>query len=72
MVSLTAMALTRSFELAGPASSGVWRISTMGWAAAQTGTAFVLAALYAATGSHLPLFGVGLAAAIIGAFLARH
>jgi predicted MFS family arabinose efflux permease len=71
MVSLTAMALTRSLELAGPAASGVWRISTVGWAAAQTATAFGLAALYAATGSHLPLFGVGLAAAVVGAFLAR-
>jgi predicted MFS family arabinose efflux permease len=71
MVSLTAMALLLSFELAGAAASGVWRISTVGWAAAQTGAGFALAALYAATGSHLPLFGVGLVAAVAGAFLVR-
>lgn len=71
MVSLTALALLRSFELAGTAASGVWRISTVGWAAAQTGAGFVLAALYTATGSHLPLFGVGLAAAVIGTSLVR-
>jgi MFS family permease len=70
-VGLTALALSRAPELAGPASAGVWRICTVGWAAAQTTSGFVLAWLYTATGSHPPLFGVGLAAAI-GAMLLAH
>jgi predicted MFS family arabinose efflux permease len=59
-----ALMLIRAGELAGARAPTVWRISTIGWAAAQTGTGFVLAWLYAATGSHLPLFAVGLAAAV--------
>ncbi len=70
-VGLTALALTRALELAGAAAPGLWRISTVGWAAAQTVTGFVLAALYTASGSHLPLFGVGLVAAIAAVVLAR-
>ena len=70
-VGLTALALTRAPELAGPASQGVWRICTVGWAAAQTVSGFLLTWLYTATGSHLPLFGVGLAAAIAAVVLAR-
>jgi hypothetical protein len=63
--------LSRAFELAGAATPGIWRISTVGWAAAQTATGFLLAWLYTATGSHLPLFAVGLVAAILAAVLAR-
>jgi len=70
-VGLTALALTRALELAGAASPGIWRISTVGWAAAQTITGFILAWLYTASGSHLPLFGVGLVAALAAVLLAR-
>jgi predicted MFS family arabinose efflux permease len=70
-VGLTALALTRALELAGAAAPGIWRLSTVGWAAAQTATGFVLAWLYTATGSHLPMFAVGLAAALFAAVLAR-
>jgi predicted MFS family arabinose efflux permease len=70
-VGLTALALSRSPELAGPAAPGVWRICTVGWAAAQTASGFALAWLYSATGSHLPLFGVGLVAAVLAMVLAR-
>ncbi len=70
-VGLTALALSRAPELAGPASPGVWRICTVGWAAAQTAGGFALAWLYTATGSHLPLFGVGLAAALLAIVFAR-
>ena len=64
------LVLIRAAELAGAGAPAVWRISTIGWAAAQTASGFFLAWLYAATGSHLPLFAVGLAAAIV-ALLAR-
>jgi MFS family permease len=70
-VGLTALALTRTLELAGAASPGLWRVSTVGWAAAQTGTGFLLAWLYTATGSHLPLFAVGLVAALVAVVLGR-
>jgi predicted MFS family arabinose efflux permease len=70
-VGLTGLALPRSLELAGAAAPGVWRICTVGWAAAQTASGFALAWLYTATGSHLPLFGVGLVAAIGAVVLAR-
>jgi predicted MFS family arabinose efflux permease len=70
-VGLTALALTRALELAGAAAPGLWRISTVGWAAAQTVTGFVLAWLYTASGSHLPLFAVGAVAAIAAVVLAR-
>jgi MFS family permease len=70
-VGLTALALSRAPELAGAASPGIWRVCTIGWAAAQTMSGFVLAWLYTATGSHLSLFVVGLAAALAAAVLAR-
>lgn len=71
MVSLTAITLARSLELAGPAVSGVWRISTVGWAAAQTGAAFAMAEMYRQTGSHMPIFACGLVAAVAALVLAR-
>jgi len=70
-VGLTALALTRALELSAAATPGIWRLSTVGWAAAQTATGFVLAWLYTATGSHLPLFAVGLVAALTAVVLAR-
>ncbi len=67
---LTGLALTRARELAGDGAPGVWRISTVAWAAAQTATGFLLVWLYNAAGSHLPLFAVGLLSAIVAVGLA--
>ena len=64
------LALTLARDLAGTAAPGVWQACTVGWAAAQTGSGFLLAALYRATGSHLPLFAAGLVAALGSALLA--
>lgn len=64
------LALTRARELSVEGAPGLWRASTIGWAAAQTGCGFALAWLYRATGSHLPLFAVGLVAALAAALLA--
>lgn len=66
----SALALTRARELAGEASPGLWRACTMGWAAAQTLFGFALAALYKASGSHLPLFAAAFVAALAAALLA--
>jgi predicted MFS family arabinose efflux permease len=70
-VGSTALTLTRARELAGDSAAGVWRLATMGWAAAQVGSGFVLAGLLAATGSHLALFAAGLVAALLAMPLAR-
>jgi predicted MFS family arabinose efflux permease len=70
-IGLTGLALTRARELAGNEAPGVWRISTVAWAAAQTGTGFVLAWLYATTESHQALFALGLVAALAAIPLAR-
>jgi predicted MFS family arabinose efflux permease len=68
---LTGLALMRARELAGDGAPGVWRMCTVAWAAAQTASGFGLAWLYAATGSHLPLFAFGAAAALVAIWLAR-
>lgn len=67
----TGLALTRTREIAGEAAPGVWRLITAGYGAAQAGIGFVLAWLHEATGSHLPLFAVGLIAAGLALPLAR-
>ncbi len=64
-IGITALALTRAKEIAGDAAPAVWQVCTAAFGAAQAVAGFVLAALYAATGSHLPLFAVGLAAAVL-------
>ena len=63
-ISITTMTLTRAREVAPGAPGAVWRIGTIGWGAGQVATGVALAALFAATGSHAALFGVGLAGAL--------
>jgi predicted MFS family arabinose efflux permease len=69
-IGLTAMTLARTLEVAGAGAPGVWRAATMAFSVATVGTGFLLAWIYAATGSHLPLFAVGavggIAALIVG------
>ncbi len=69
-IGLTSMTLARAPGVAGPAAPAVWRAATLAFSIATFSTGFVLAWIYAATGSHLPLFAVGaaggLAAIIVG------
>lgn len=69
-VGLTAMTLARAPGVAGPAAASVWRAATLAFAVATFSTGFVLAWVYAASGSHVPLFAIGaaggLAAIVVG------
>lgn len=67
---LTALALTRAKELADGASAQLWRICTAAWGASQAATGFFLAWLFAMSGSHVPIFVTGFAAACLAAALA--
>jgi predicted MFS family arabinose efflux permease len=58
-IGLTAVALTRARELAGPEAGLVWVRATAVYAIAQAITGFGLTALFAQTGSHEALFGAG-------------
>lgn len=70
-IGLTALTLTRARDISEGTAPAIWRISTMAWAAAQMGSGFVLAWLYAASGSHLPLFALGAAAGALALVLDR-
>jgi predicted MFS family arabinose efflux permease len=70
-IGTTALALTRAKEIAGDGAPRLWRISTAGYGGAQSAAGFAMAWLYAATGSHLPLFAAGLVAALGALVLAR-
>lgn len=70
-LSMTAVMLLLAKAIAGDASPGVWRVATAGYGAAQTGCGFTLAWLYAETGSHQWLFGLGLALTLLSLPLAR-
>jgi predicted MFS family arabinose efflux permease len=70
-LSTAALTLLLAKEVAGNASPGVWRVATAAFGAAQTACGFGLAALYASTGSHLPLFALGLALTLVSLPLAR-
>ncbi len=70
-LSTAALTLLLTKEIAGDASPGVWQVATAAFGAAQTACGFGLAALYAATGSHLPLFALGLALTLVSLPLAR-
>ena len=63
-IGLTAVALARARELAGPAAGVVWVRATAVFALAQAATGFVLVPLFAQTGSYALLFAAGLAASI--------
>jgi predicted MFS family arabinose efflux permease len=57
---VTAVALARARELAGPAASVVWVRATALYALAQAATGFALTPLFAHSGSHLAVFAAGL------------
>ncbi len=57
--------LLRTRSVGGEAAPGLWSLATAAYGAAQTAVGFLLAWLYAVTGSHLPLFAIGLAGAVL-------
>ncbi len=63
-IGTTTLTLTRAREVAPDAPGALWRIGTICWGASQVATGFLLAWLFARTGSHEILFLVGL----VGAF----
>jgi len=63
-IGLTAVALARARELAGPAAGVVWVRATALFALAQAATGFLLVPLFAHTGSYAFLFATGLALSI--------
>lgn len=68
-VGATTLMIPAGRQLAGDRAAAIWRLGTAAWGAAQTATGFALAAVLAATGSHLPLFGLGAAAGLLAALL---
>lgn len=67
-IGITAVALARARELAGPGAGLIWVRATALFAVAQAVTAFALTFLFARTGSHDALFGAALILSI-GALL---
>ncbi|HEV7268428.1 MAG TPA: YbfB/YjiJ family MFS transporter [Falsiroseomonas sp.] len=64
-VGATAVTLVAAREVAGAQAGVVWVRATAGYALAQAGFGFALAALFGATGdSHAAVFGVGLALSV--------
>jgi predicted MFS family arabinose efflux permease len=63
-IGVTAVALARARELAGPAAGVVWVRATAVFALAQAATGFLLVPLFAHTGSYAFLFATGLAVSI--------
>ena len=63
-IGVTAVALARARELAGPAAGVVWVRATALFALAQAATGFMLVPLFAHTGSYASLVATGLAASI--------
>jgi predicted MFS family arabinose efflux permease len=70
-VGATALALTRTKEVAGIDGLRLWRTSTAAYGGARSVAGFAMAWLYAATGSHLYLFWAGLAVSFVALFLGR-
>jgi predicted MFS family arabinose efflux permease len=64
-VGITAVALARTRELAGPGAGAIWVRATAIFALVQAATAFGLAPLFAATGSHEALFAAGFVFSLI-------
>ncbi|WP_299564285.1 YbfB/YjiJ family MFS transporter [Enterovirga sp.] len=64
-VGATSVALARAREIAGPQAGAVWVRATAAFAGAQATSGFGYAALFAWTGSHGPLFGVGLGLSVL-------
>jgi predicted MFS family arabinose efflux permease len=64
-IGATAVTLAAAREVAGTRAPVVWVRATAGYAIAQAGFGFALAALFGATGeSHAAVFGVGLALSV--------
>ena len=70
VLGITALGLVRSRELGGEAAVRLWRLATAIWGITTAAAGFLLAWLLAMTGSHLPMFITGLAAALIALLLA--
>ena len=68
---LTGLTLVRAREIAGDQASGIWRLGTIAWAAAQMASGFVMAWAYTATGSHAAVFAIGLAGAVLALLAGR-
>ena len=60
-IGLSAIALARARELAGPASGAIWVQATAAFAVAQATTGFAYAAIFGWTHSHDVLIAIGLA-----------
>jgi len=69
-IGVTAVALARARELAGPAAGVVWVRATALFALAQAGTGFLLVPLFARTGSYAVLFAAGLALSVAALLVA--
>lgn len=65
----TAVTLTLARVLAGDRATGIWRLCTAAWGAAQTVTGFFFAWLFAQTGAHAPLFEAAVILGLISAAL---
>lgn len=70
IIGLTALVLIRAREIAGEGAARLWGINTAAFGAAQTAAGFLFAWVYAVSGSHFPLFGIALIAALLAIPLA--
>lgn len=70
VLGITALGLVRSRELGGDAAPRLWRLATAIWGVTTASAGFFLSWLLALTSSHLPMFAVGLAAALLALLLA--
>lgn len=64
VLGITALTLVRSRELGGDAAPRLWRLATAVWGTTTAAAGFLLSWLLAMTNSHLPLFAMGLVAAL--------
>lgn len=64
-IGLTAVALTRAREIAGPGAGAVWANTTLAFALAQAATGFAMASIFTLTGvhAHLSLLALAFSAA---------
>jgi predicted MFS family arabinose efflux permease len=68
-IGATTLVIPAGRELAGDLAPAIWRLGTAAWGAAQTLAGFALAALLAATGTHLALFALGAVAGLLACLL---
>jgi predicted MFS family arabinose efflux permease len=67
---LTGLVLARAREMAGDQASGIWRLGTIAWAAAQMASGFAMTWAYS-VGGHQAVFAIGLAGAVLAAVVGR-